>query len=330
MAVHGIADRLARRQALHMVDHGLGARVVQRRLHQHQVVRHFDGYAVVRAAGHEPDAVGHLFGDHALTLVARRVRHRERGDGHVGLHVPDREVEHRMAARGLADAGRELHPAEIAVVAVPGQRGGVAEHRVGKGGGHLRHQAVGGDGDVGLDPAGHRERDHAAACRAGDHRGAAALGGLEHAVRRDPELVHAVGHESRAGRHVATRDVPGHVAGDELVVALLAGQRVAAAAARLGARQHDLVAHRSAFVVHRAHHRVVGHLGPGAVGQVGLAEGEAFAFAHVADRAQARRAHGLGRLGDHVGGGRGRRGAAASQHQWQRDDGGEPPCTERQ
>ncbi len=266
------------------------------------MIGHLDGHAVVRAAGNEPHAVGHLFGDDAFALVARRIGQRQRGHRRVGLHLLDGQVEHRVPAAGLAHARRKFDAAaEVAVVAVEGQARRVAQHRVGEGGVDLRHQAVGTDRHRGAIAPGLRERQHLRAALARAQAGVVALRRLERAVRRDPKLVHAVGDEARSRRDVAANDVPCHLARDELVVALLAGQRIAAAAARLGARQRDLVAHRAGFVVDRAHHGVVSHFGPGAARHEGLTEGEAFALAGVADRLHLRRAHGRRGARQHVG-----------------------------
>src|SRR5262245_8856559 len=100
-------------------------------------------------------------------------------------------------------------------------------------------------------------------------------------MRRDPQLVLALGDEARARHGVAAGDVPGDVAIQVLVVALLAAERVAAAAERLGAAQRDLVAHRPRFVVDRARECVDGDLRPWLTGQIGLAEGPPRAVAAV-------------------------------------------------
>ena len=107
--------------------------------------------------------------------------------------------------------------------------------------------------------------------------------------------MHPLGDEARAGGSRRPGLVPGDLAVDVLVVALLARDRIAAAAERLGAAEDDLVAHRAAVVVDRPRHRVHGDLRPDAAGRVRLAEGEAGAAAGIAQCLQAVRPHRLRR-----------------------------------
>ena len=66
VGVDDVAHRLAGHELLRLGEHRQRAPVVQRAFHQDQVVFHLDRDAVMRAAGHVPDALGGLFGGHAL------------------------------------------------------------------------------------------------------------------------------------------------------------------------------------------------------------------------------------------------------------------------
>ncbi len=191
VAVDDIANRLARRQRLDLLEHRQRPRVGEGRLDEDEVVGHLDGDAVVRAADDEPDAGAEPLDDDALGRAARRLGHVE-GHRRVGLHLADDQIEDGVATHRLADAHRELHAAEVAVVG----------------------------------------------------------------IRRDGPRV-----EARPGRDRRPGLVPGDLAVQELIVALLSGDRVAAAAERLVPADHDLVAHRGAVVVDRPSHRVHGDLG---------------------------------------------------------------------
>jgi len=146
-----------------------------------------------------------------------------------------------------------------------------------------------------------RSKQDGAAVAAGRGRDTVALRCLQRPVRRDPQLVRAVGDEARPRHGVAAGDVPGQVAAQVLVAALLAGDRVAAAALRLGPAENDLLARRAAVVVDGSHHRVQRDLRPGAARRIGLTEGPVRAFAGIADALQRRSAHGLRRARHRLG-----------------------------
>ena len=81
VAVDDVADRLAGRQRLHLLDDGEHPRIGERRLDEDEVIGHLDRDAVVRAAADEPDAGAEPLDDDALGLVARRLGHVERSGG---------------------------------------------------------------------------------------------------------------------------------------------------------------------------------------------------------------------------------------------------------
>ena len=144
VAVDDVADRLAGRERLRLLDDGERSRIGERRLDEDEVIGHLDRDAVVRAAGEEPDAGAEPLDDDALRLIARRLGHVE-GSGRVHLHGRDGEVEHGVAAHRLAHSHRELHAREVAVLGIRRHRPGVAEHRIGDDRVDLRDEAVGAD-----------------------------------------------------------------------------------------------------------------------------------------------------------------------------------------
>ena len=85
VAVDDVADRLAGRERLDLLDDRRRPRVVEGRLDKDEVVGHLDGDAVVRAAGDEPDPGTEPFDHDPLGLVARRLGHVERS-GRIDLH----------------------------------------------------------------------------------------------------------------------------------------------------------------------------------------------------------------------------------------------------
>ena len=114
----------------------------------------------------------------------------------------------------------------------------------------------------------------------------------------------AVDDEARTGRRAAGRLVPREVAVQVLLVALRRRVRIAAAARRFGAGQHDLLAHRARVVVDGARPGVELDLGPGFDRLERLPERPAPAVAGVADRLQVVDAQcGGGALEGGVGGG---------------------------
>src|SRR4029077_25513 len=97
-----------------------GPLVVQGPLDHQHVVLHLDHDAVVGPTRHVPDPVGRLLADHPRVGhggLADAVGHRDVGR-HVRPHIAHGQVRGREAADALLDAGRELHPVEVAILRV--------------------------------------------------------------------------------------------------------------------------------------------------------------------------------------------------------------------
>ena len=231
--VDHVADRLARRELAHLVDHGTGAPFVQRRLDEDQVILHLDRDAVVRAAADEPDAVGHLVHGDALGCGAHELGHLDVGR-RVRLDLAHGEVEHRKAALRLPDAASETARRRSRDSRVGRDARGVAEHRIRR----ARLDA--------LDERRPSSTKTVALKRPGSVNATVGEAGLR--VRATVALfliaafttpcgvIHSWWTRSATkrgpGRGAVGELVPGMAAAHVLVVALLAGVRIAAAAQR--------------------------------------------------------------------------------------------------
>ena len=129
--VDDVADRLARDDLLDCVDDRDRSRLGGGRIDDHDVVTKFHDDAL-RAAGHDPDAVGDLlwrkrFRGRFPLSDGRRHLNRRRG---IGLDVGDHQIEQRIPAGSLKNVRREFHAAEILVVLEDGFDHHVAQDRV--------------------------------------------------------------------------------------------------------------------------------------------------------------------------------------------------------
>ena len=187
-------------------DHRERALVVERALHDDDVVGHLEHHAVVGAARHVPDALGHLVALHGAVHpagLAHRVRRRD-VERHVHLDVGHREVEGGEAAVPLGDAGGELDRPELAIVRVGDLHRHVAHHRVRHARLHLLEQPLRVEEPArGVEP---RDRERDGTVRDGR---AAGQGRLEEAVRGRPQLHLPLGEGDGRGDGQVVHHVPG-------------------------------------------------------------------------------------------------------------------------
>ena len=171
--------------------------------------------------------------------------------GAFGCDVAHRQVEHREAALRLPDARRELDAAEVAVVGVRRDRrvspstgsGARDSTRSTSPWPFTKTVAVNRPGSVNENA----DSDLSACGRAVALFFIAAFStpcGVIHSWWMRSET------KRGPGSGAVGELVPRERAADVLVVALLAGVRIAAAPQGLAAHQHDLVAHRAGLVVH--------------------------------------------------------------------------------
>ena len=250
MAVHDVADRLARDELARLRNDGDRALLVEWRFHDDDVVLHLDDDAVMRTARQVPHSVSHLLrGDPrvGVGVLAHGVRSLDVDRG-IGTHVAHQEVERRVTGGRLADPSRELDASEVTIVPVVDHDGDVADDRVRHQPLDPRDQVVLADGRLQAEAAGNAERDRPAL-----HGGVARHRGLHDPVRGGPQLELPIGQRDGRRHRLLTHDVPREIAAHLQIQPLLAADGLHAAGAgrvqRL--RPHLFVAQRGRVVIHR-------------------------------------------------------------------------------
>ena len=243
MGVDDVADRLARDDLLRRLHDRDRSRFALRRVNDDDVIAEFDDDAL-RAAGHDPDAIGHLL--RYERPGGRRLRLPDRGrhvelHRDIRLHVRDRHVEHRVARRPVHDARREAHAAEILVATEVGLVHHVADHRMAQPRLDVLDEVLLVQHAFELD-LGRRRHGDDRLLRAADlldaRGGLAGLRRLDEAVRRHPDLRHAaVNRRAEVAfepcRHGGLADhVPGDAVAHHPDLPQLAEDRLKAAAER--------------------------------------------------------------------------------------------------
>src|SRR5256712_5353347 len=288
-------DPLAWNELLDFGQHGHGAIVVERALHEDYVILHLDQQAVMGARGDVPAAVGRHLARHPGVRRGRLTNRVGHGNVHgdVGLDVADRQVEGRIRADRLPDLRRELHSGEVLVVRIADLDRHVAEHGVRGHGDDLLHQVLGIDRRLYLEAPGSGERDRPTLDgRVVRHRG------LDDPVWRGPQLELPIDQcdRRRVGRFA--HHVPGKVAARDEDLALLTRDGLSTAAARwvFALRPHELVANGGVLVVHGPRVALDDEPRPRRVRVEGLADLVVYAACRVLDRVDGLRTHRPGDL----------------------------------
>ena len=263
VARHREADRLAGDRLPHRLQHRVRARVAERRLEQDHVVAHLDGDAVVRPAVRRTSTPSAALS--TVTSMAARAM----DDGTVTAPALTLTSATFRSSTGnppcSGDAGGELHPAIVLVVAVGGDHRHIAQDGVIDPRLHLLDQVAGADCRPRAEPAFPHDLEGGAG-----HRRLVGDGGLHDAVRADPQVVLVGPYGGPGGAALRVDDVPGLVAAHAARPAHLADRGNRAAALRLGPAQVVVEGVRRARVVVRADVAAEVQLRPRLPGCVGL------------------------------------------------------------
>ena len=170
-----------------------------------------------------PHAVGKLVHADPQRRRRRRLdigRHVD-GDGGVGLHLADHDVEGRKAVLGLHDVPRKLDAAEVRVIGIGDLDRIIADHFIGRQIAHLLDEVLGVERRLEL-AAIDADRDGVAVHLAGIRQR-----GLDHAMRRRPQSEQALLGRARIGSRLVAGLLPGKFAADDLDRALIRRDRPA-------------------------------------------------------------------------------------------------------
>src|SRR6516165_138421 len=252
------------------------------------MIAHLDQHAVVGAAGQVPHAVGDLVGLHLDAGLADIVGRLDIS-WRVWRDFIDGQVEGRKTALLLGDLRRELYTAEILVIGVDGLGRHVAEDRIGVPGLDFLDQVLVVGHRPNLELARHRERDRRrllAAFLLRLHGGVVLEGGLDQAMRRDPQLMQSIA-DDRGCRIDRTLGelTPGQRAAHRRRQALAAGDwQPAPARHRIAFGPDHLIAQRRRLVIDRAGIALQAEARPWLAGSEALAKREEGAAAGILQR----------------------------------------------